>query len=52
MKRIFMLVAAAVLATGCSSMPWRRGDAEVEPPPPPESAGTPVVIDPQVERLA
>jgi outer membrane beta-barrel protein len=31
-------------------MPWRRGDTEAEPPPPPESAGTPVVIDPQVER--
>jgi len=31
-------------------MPWRHGDAEAEPPPPPDSAGTPVVIDPQVER--
>jgi outer membrane beta-barrel protein len=31
-------------------MPWRRGDAEADPPPPPESAGTPAVIDPQVER--
>ncbi len=45
-----LLLSLALLATGCSSMPWRRGDAEVEPPPPPESAGTPVVIDPQVER--
>jgi outer membrane beta-barrel protein len=45
-----LLLSLAVLASGCSSMPWRRGDAEAEPPPPPESAGTPVVIDPQVER--
>jgi outer membrane beta-barrel protein len=45
-----LLLSLALLATGCSSMPWRRGDAEADPPPPPESAGTPVVIDPQVER--
>ena len=47
--RIFLL-SLAVLASGCSSRPWRRDDAQAEPPPPPESAGTPVVIDPQVER--
>lgn len=45
--RIFLL-SLALLAAGCSSTPARRGDAES--PPPPESTGTPVVVDPRVER--
>ena len=44
-----LLLSVAILASGCSSMPWRKG-APVEPPPPPEAGEAPVVIDPQVER--
>jgi outer membrane beta-barrel protein len=45
-----LLLSAAILASGCSHMPWRK-DAPEEPPPPPAGAeGTPVVIEPEVER--
>ena len=45
-----LLLSLAVLAAGCSHMPWRKDKANVEPPPPPEGGSTPVVIEPQVER--
>ena len=45
-----LLLSAVILASGCSYMPWRKDATEAEPPPPPESGETPVVIDPQVER--
>ena len=45
-----LLLSAVILASGCSYMPWRKDATESEPPPPPESGETPVVIDPQVER--
>jgi outer membrane beta-barrel protein len=45
-----LLLSLAVVTAGCSSMPWRKDDAQAEPPPPPEAGETPVVIEPQVER--
>jgi outer membrane beta-barrel protein len=45
-----LLLSAAILASGCSYMPWRKDAPEPEPPPPPEAGEAPVVIDPQVER--
>ena len=46
-----LFLSAVILASGCSYMPWRK-DAPVEPPPPPEAAEAPAVIDPRVERRA
>ena len=45
-----LLLSLAVLAAGCSHMPWRKDDVPPEPPPPPEAGKTPVVIEPEVER--
>jgi outer membrane beta-barrel protein len=45
-----LLLSAVMLASGCSYMPWREDAAEAEPPPPPDAAEAPAVIDPQVER--
>ena len=45
-----LLLSAALLAAGCSHLPWRKGAEEAEPPPPPPAGDTPVVIEPQVER--
>jgi outer membrane beta-barrel protein len=45
-----LLLTLAVLAAGCSHMPWRKDKAEAEPAPPPEGGSTPAVIEPQVER--
>jgi outer membrane beta-barrel protein len=45
-----LLLSAAILASGCSHMPWRDDAPEAEPPPPPETGEAPVVIEPQVER--
>lgn len=45
-----LLLSAAILASGCSYMPWRKDGRDVEPPPPPAGGETPVVIEPQVER--
>jgi outer membrane beta-barrel protein len=44
-----LLLSAALLAAGCSHMPW-RDDEPVEEPPEEETRETPVVVDPQVER--
>ena len=45
-----LLLSAAILAAGCSSMPWRKDAPADDPPPPPEGGAAPAVIDPQVER--
>jgi outer membrane beta-barrel protein len=46
-----LLLSAALVMGGCSSLPWRDEDPEPAPEPAPAGEGeTPAVIEPQVER--